>query len=96
MKKRTYIPPPIIEGLDPKLSHLAQEAQLEQFLAEVKNYNNHDRLMTSRMDNVLVYKIPDDVCIKEKQVFTNLVLMSLKDIYSILFHRLSCAANRLQ
>ena len=61
MKRRTYIPPPLIDGLDPKLSHLAQEAQMEQFMAEVKNYNNHDRLMTSRMDNVLVYKIPDEV-----------------------------------
>ena len=51
----------MLEGLDCKLSHLAKEAQMEQFMSEVKNYNNHDRLMTSRMDNVLVYKIPDDV-----------------------------------
>ena len=61
-KRRTLIAPPLDLGaLDPRLSHLAKEAQMEQFLAEVKNYNNHDRLMTSRMDNVLVYKIPDDV-----------------------------------
>ena len=51
----------MMEELDPKLSHLAQEAQMDQFMAEVKNYNNHDRLLTSRMDNVLVYKIPEDV-----------------------------------
>ena len=61
MKKRTFQPPPMMEELDPKLSHLAQEAQMDQFMAEVKNYNNHDRLLTSRMDNVLVYKIPEDV-----------------------------------
>ena len=61
MKRRTFIQPPVLEGLDCKLSHLAKEAQMEQFMSEVKNYNNHDRLMTSRMDNVLVYKIPDDV-----------------------------------
>ena len=61
LKKRTFIAPPILSDLDPKLSHLAKEAQMDQFMAEVKNYNNHDRLMTSRMDNVLVYKIPDDV-----------------------------------
>ena len=60
-KRRTFIQPPMMEDLDSKLSHLAQEAQMEQFMSEVKNYNNHDRLMTSRMDNVLVYKIPDDV-----------------------------------
>ena len=61
LKKRTFIPPPVMEGLDNKLEHLAKEAQMEQFMEEVKNYNNHDRLMTSRMDNVLVYKIPDEV-----------------------------------
>ena len=60
-KRRTFIQPPMMEDLDSKLSHLAQEAQMEQFMAEVKNYNNHDRLMTSRMEGVLVYKIPDDV-----------------------------------
>ena len=60
-KRRTFIQPPMMGDLDSKLSHLAQEAQMEQFMSEVKNYNNHDRLMTSRMDNVLVYKIPDDV-----------------------------------
>ena len=31
------------------------------FPFKVKNYNNHDRLLTSRMSEVLVYKIPDDV-----------------------------------
>lgn len=61
LKRRTLIAPPLMDDLDPKLSHLAKEAQMEQFLAEVKNYNNHDRLMTSRLDNVLVYKIPDEV-----------------------------------
>jgi len=60
-KRRTFIQPPSIGDLASGLSHLAQEAQMEQFMSEVKNYNNHDRLMTSRMDNVLVYKIPDDV-----------------------------------
>jgi len=61
LKRRTFLPPPLLDGLDPKLSHLARDAQKEQFLIEVKNYNNHDRLMTSRMQEVLVYKIPDDV-----------------------------------
>jgi len=61
MKKRTFIHPINLDGLDPKLSHLAREAQMEQFLVEVKNYNNHDRLMTNRMSEVLVYKIPDEV-----------------------------------
>merc|ERR1719234_2213829 len=54
------LPPFFMAGLDPKLSHLAREAQMEQFFLEVKNYNNHDRLMTSRMGEVLVYKIPDE------------------------------------
>jgi len=61
LKRRTFLPPPLLDGLDPKLAHLARDAQLEQFLIEVKNYNNHDRLMTSRMSEVLVYKIPDEV-----------------------------------
>jgi len=61
LKRRTFLPPPLLDGLDPKLAHLARDAQQEQFLIEVKNYNNHDRLMTSRMSEVLVYKIPDDV-----------------------------------
>jgi len=61
LKRRTFLPPPLLEGLDPKLAHLAKDAQQEQFLVEVKNYNNHDRLMTSRMSEVLVYKIPEDV-----------------------------------
>ena len=60
-KRRTFIQPPMIGDLASGLSHLAQEAQMEQFMSEVKNYNTHDRLMTSRMDNILVYKIPDDV-----------------------------------
>jgi len=60
LKRRSYVPPPFMAGLDPKLSHLAREAQMEQFFLEVKNYNNHDRLMTSRMGEVLVYKIPDE------------------------------------
>ena len=61
LKRRTFLPPPVLSDLDPKLSHLAREAQMDQFMAELKNYNNHDRLMTNRMDNVLVYKIPDEV-----------------------------------
>ena len=61
MKRRTFQPPPFLAGLDPKLSHLAREAQLEQLLSEVRNYNNHDRLMTQRMGEVLVYKIPEEV-----------------------------------
>jgi len=61
LKRRTFLPPPLLDGLDPKLAHLARDAQQEQFLIEVKNYNNHDRLLTSRMSEVLVYKIPDDV-----------------------------------
>jgi len=61
LKRRNFVPPPFMAGLDPKLSHLAKEAQMEQFFLEVKNYNNHDRLMTNRMNEVLVYKIPDEV-----------------------------------
>jgi len=61
LKRRNFIPPPLLNGLDPKLSHLAKDAQMEQFLIEVKNYNNHDRLMTNRMSEVLVYKIPDEI-----------------------------------
>ena len=61
MKRRTFVPPPFMAGLDPKLSHLAREAQMEQFFLELKNYNQHDRLMTTRMEEVLVYKIPDEV-----------------------------------
>jgi hypothetical protein len=61
MQRRSFVPPPFLAELDPKLSHLAKEAQMEQFFIEVKNYNNHDRLMTNRMDEVLVYKIPDEI-----------------------------------
>jgi len=61
MKRRTFQPPSLTVGLDPNLSHLAREAELEQFFTEIKNYNNHDRLMTSRMNETLVYKIPDEV-----------------------------------
>ena len=69
MKRRSYVPPPFMAGLDPKLAHLAREAQMEQFFTEVKNYNNHDRLMTSRMGEVLVYKIPDEVWERYFQLF---------------------------
>jgi len=61
MKRRTFQPPPLTVGLDPGLAHLAREAEMEQLLVEIKNYNNHDRLMTSKMEEVLVYKIPDEI-----------------------------------
>lgn len=61
LKKRNFHPPSIIPGLDPNLAHLAEQAEMEQFYIELKNYNHHDRLLTSRMEGTLVYKIPDDV-----------------------------------
>ena len=35
LKRRTFLPPPLLDGLDPKLAHLARDAQQEQFLIEV-------------------------------------------------------------
>ena len=35
LKRRTFLPPPLLDGLDPKLAHLARDAQMEQFLIEV-------------------------------------------------------------
>jgi len=61
MKRRSFVPPSISMGLDPGLAHLAREAEMEQLLIEIKNHNNHDRLMTSRMQDVMVYKIADEV-----------------------------------
>jgi len=61
LKKRNFYPSASIPGLDPKLAYLAEEAEMEQFYIELKNYNTHDRLLTSRMGGTLVYKVPDEV-----------------------------------
>jgi len=61
LKKRNFIAPLVHPGLDPKLAYLAEEAQLEQFYLELKDYNHHDRLLTSRMGGTIVYKVLDEV-----------------------------------
>ena len=35
--------------------------QMEQFYTELKNPNNRDRLLTQKMNNLLVYKITDEI-----------------------------------
>ena len=34
---------------------------MEQFYTELKNPNNRDRLLTQKMNNLLVYKITDEI-----------------------------------
>ena len=67
---------------------------MDQFMAELKNYNNHDRLMTNRMDNVLVYKIPDEVWERYQSTAVTVVVHCQLDLYLDIFTSSNWSCSR--
>lgn len=60
-KRRNFVPPPLPSNLASAFAHLGEEVQFEQFYTELKNPNNRDTLLTSKMKDAMVYKIPEEV-----------------------------------
>jgi len=60
-KRRNFLPPPLPSNLAPAFAHLGEEVQFEQFYTELKNPNNRDTLLTSKMKDVMVYKLPEEI-----------------------------------